>query len=107
MKNLKIAVAATFAAAGVGLGSLMTIPQAVNRADCPYGWYWDDERQNCLPPGLPKDPPNGCLTGDGTHFKGTICVNYHHSNRRRSLFTWKRPIPPRAIAELVTTLVCC
>ena len=75
MKNLKIAVAATLAAAGVGLGSLMTIPQAVNQADCPYGWYWDDERQNCLPPGLPKDPPNGCLTGDGTHFTGTICVN--------------------------------
>jgi hypothetical protein len=75
MKNLKIAVAATLAAAGVGLGSLMTIPQAVNRADCPDGWYWDDERQNCLPPGLPKDPPNGCLTGDGTHFNGTICVN--------------------------------
>jgi len=67
--------AATLAAAGVGLGSLMTIPQAVNRADCPYGWYWDDERQNCLPPGLPKDPPNGCLTGDGTHFNGTICVS--------------------------------
>ena len=75
MKNLKIAVAATLAAAGVGLGSLMTIPQAVNQADCPYGWYWDDERQNCLPPGLPKDPPHGCLTGDGTHFNGTICVN--------------------------------
>ena len=75
MKNLKIAVAATLAAAGVGLGSLMTIPQAVSQADCPYGWYWDDERQNCLPPGLPKDPPNGCLTGDGTHFNGTICVN--------------------------------
>lgn len=75
MKNLKIAVAATLAAAGVGLGSLMTIPQAVNQADCPSGWYWDDERQNCLPPGLPKDPPNGCLTGDGTHFNGTICVN--------------------------------
>ena len=75
MKNLKIAVAATLAAAGVGLGSLVTIPQAVNQADCPSGWYWDDERQNCLPPGLPKDPPNGCLTGDGTHFNGTICVN--------------------------------
>jgi hypothetical protein len=75
MKNLKIAVAATLAAAGVGLGSLMTIPQAENQADCPNGWYWDDERQNCLPPGLPKDPPNGCLTGDGTHFNGTICVN--------------------------------
>ena len=75
MKNLKIAVAAILAAAGVGLGSLMTIPQAVNQADCPSGWYWDDERQNCLPPGLPKDPPNGCLTGDGTHFNGTICIN--------------------------------
>jgi type IV secretory pathway protease TraF len=76
MKILKIAVAATLAVAGVGLGSLMTIPRAaVNKADCPYGWYWDDQRQNCLPPGLPKDPPNGCLTGDGTHFNGTICVN--------------------------------
>jgi hypothetical protein len=75
MKNLNIAVAATLAAAGVGLGSLMTIPQAVNQADCPYGWYWDDERQNCLPPGLPKDPPNGCLSGDGTHANGTICVS--------------------------------
>jgi hypothetical protein len=53
----------------------MTIPQAVNQADCPYGWYWDDERQNCLPPGLPKDPPNGCLTGNGTHANGTICIN--------------------------------
>ena len=42
MKNLKIAVAAAVAAASVGLGSLMTIPQAVNQADCPYGWYWDD-----------------------------------------------------------------
>ena len=75
MKNLKIAVAATLAAASVGLGSLITIPQAVNQADCPGGWYWDNERQNCLPPGLPKDPPNGCLTGDGTHSNGTICVN--------------------------------
>ena len=37
MKNLKIAVAATLAAAGVGLGSLMTIPQPVNQADCPDG----------------------------------------------------------------------
>ena len=75
MKNLKIAVAASLGAAAVGLGSAMTIPHPVNRADCPYGWYWDDERQNCLPPGLPKDPPNGCLTGDGTHFNGTICIN--------------------------------
>ncbi len=75
MKNLKIAVAATLTVVSVGLGSLMTIPQAVNQADCPGGWYWDNERQNCLPPGLPKDPPNGCLTGDGTHFNGTICVN--------------------------------
>ena len=75
MKNLRIAVAASLAAAAVGLGSAMIIPQPVNQADCPSGWYWDDERQNCLPPGLPKDPPNGCLTGDGTHFNGTICVN--------------------------------
>ena len=49
MKNLQI-VAATLATAGVGLGSLMIIPQTVNQADCPSGWYWDDERQNCLPP---------------------------------------------------------
>ena len=49
MKNLKIAVAATLAAAGVGLGPLMAIPQAVNRADCPYGWYWDDERKTAFP----------------------------------------------------------
>jgi hypothetical protein len=75
MKNLKIAVAASLGAAAVGLGSAMTIPQPVNRADCPNGWYWDNDRQNCLPPGLPKDPPNGCLTGDGTHFNGTICIN--------------------------------
>jgi hypothetical protein len=75
MKNLKFTVAAALAAAGAGLGALVTVPQAANQADCPYGWYWDDARQNCLPPGLPKDPPNGCLTGDGTHFNGTICVN--------------------------------
>ena len=77
MKNLKIALSAAtpLAAVSVGLASLMTIPPAVNRADCPSGWYWDDERQNCLPPGLPKDPPSGCLTGNGTHFNGTICIN--------------------------------
>ncbi|MGO8852704.1 hypothetical protein [Mycobacterium sp.] len=77
MKYVKIArsTAIAFAAASVGLGSVLTVPAAVNLADCPTGWYWDNARQNCLPPGLPKDPPNGCLTGDGTHFNGTICVN--------------------------------
>ena len=77
MKNLKFALPATtaLAAASVGLGSLMTIRPALDRADCPYGWYWDSDRQNCLPPGLPKDPPSGCLTGNGTHFNGTICIN--------------------------------
>ena len=78
MKNSKIAraTAMTLAAVGVGVGAFLTVPPAAeSRADCPYGWYWDQERQNCLPPGLPKDPPNGCLTGDGTHFSGTICVS--------------------------------
>ena len=75
MKNLKIALGVVFGAGCVGLASLVTVPAAVNQADCPQGWYWDNERQNCLPPGLPKDPPNGCLTGDGTHFNGTICIN--------------------------------
>jgi hypothetical protein len=77
MKNLKVALSAaamTVASAGLA-ASLMTIPPAVNQAECPYGWYWDDYRQNCLPPGLPKDPPNGCLTGSGTHANGTICIN--------------------------------
>jgi hypothetical protein len=77
MKNLKIALSAAsaVAATSVGLASLMTIPSAVDRADCPYGWYWDTDRQNCLPPGLPKDPPSGCITGDGRHFNGTICID--------------------------------
>jgi hypothetical protein len=75
MKNLRIASAAAFVAATVGMASLLTIPASTNQADCPTGWYWDNERQNCLPPGLPKDPPDGCLTGDGTHLNGTICVN--------------------------------
>ena len=66
--------AAWLAAVGFGLAPLF-MPAAVNVADCPSGWYWDNYRQNCLPPGLPKDPPNGCLTGDGTHLNGTICVN--------------------------------
>jgi lysophospholipase L1-like esterase len=75
MKKLGIALSATwFAALGIGLASMLA-PAAVNVADCPEGWYWDNYRQNCLPPGLPKDPPNGCLTGDGTHFNGTICIN--------------------------------
>jgi hypothetical protein len=77
VKHLRIArsVATLLAAASVGLSALLVPPAAVNLADCPTGWYWDNARQNCLPPGLPKDPPNGCLTGDGTHFNGTICVN--------------------------------
>lgn len=77
MKKFNIALlAATGLAVGsVWLASLITMPSAENRADCPYGWYWDTDRQNCLPPGLPKDPPNGCITGDGRHFNGTICVN--------------------------------
>lgn len=75
MKNLKVAVAASMAVAGIGLASLVATASSDNVADCPSGWYWDSDRQNCLPPGLPKDPPNGCLTGDGTHLKGTICVN--------------------------------
>jgi len=67
--------AIALAAAGFGVASILTTPAAVHKADCPDGWYWDNERQNCLPPGLPKDPPNGCLTGNGTHLNGTICVN--------------------------------
>jgi hypothetical protein len=75
MKKLGIALSAIwFAAVGIATASLLGIPE-VNVAECPEGWYWDNYRQNCLPPGLPKDPPNGCLTGDGTHFNGTICVN--------------------------------
>jgi hypothetical protein len=76
MKKLGIALAAIwFAAAGVIAAAVLSPAAEVNVADCPEGWYWDNYRQNCLPPGLPKDPPNGCLTGDGTHFNGTICVN--------------------------------
>jgi hypothetical protein len=76
MKNLKIALSAAWLVmASVGLPPLLTTSAEVNLANCPDGWYWDNERQNCLPPGLPKDPPNGCLTGDGTHLSGTICVN--------------------------------
>jgi hypothetical protein len=78
MKNLKIArsAAAGLILAGFGLASLLLpASAATNVADCPSGWYWDSGRGNCLPPGLPKDPPNGCLTGDGTHANGTICIN--------------------------------
>lgn len=75
MNTLRFALAAAAAAASAGLGSLATAPATMNQADCPSGWYWDNERQNCLPPGLPKDPPKGCLTGDGTHFNGTVCIN--------------------------------
>lgn len=75
MKKLRLAVAAAVAAVSAALATVATTPAVTNQADGPAGWYWDDERQNCLPPGLPKDPPNGCLTGDGTHFNGTICIN--------------------------------
>ena len=76
MTNFRIALsAACIAVAGLGMAPLLTTPASVSLADCPEGWYWDSYRQNCLPPGLPKDPPNGCLTGDGTHLNGTICVN--------------------------------
>jgi hypothetical protein len=76
MKKLGIALAAIwFAAVGVIAATVLSPAAEVNVADCPEGWYWDNYRQNCLPPGLPKDPPNGCLTGDGTHFNGTICIN--------------------------------
>jgi hypothetical protein len=77
MNKLRIARSAVtaLAVASVGLASLLTTSAAVNVADCPGGWYWDNERQNCLPPGLPKDPPNGCLTGSGTHANGTICIS--------------------------------
>lgn len=77
MKNLKIALTAAtgLTVASFGLASLTPAAAPVDVADCPQGWYWDYEKQNCLPPGLPKDPPSGCLTGDGTHLNGTICVN--------------------------------
>jgi uncharacterized membrane protein len=75
MKKLRLAVAAAVAAVSAALATVATTPAATHQADCPDGWYWDNERQNCLPPGLPKDPPNGCLTGDGTHLNGTICIN--------------------------------
>ncbi|WP_374025424.1 hypothetical protein [Mycobacterium sp. HNNTM2301] len=76
MKNLRIALSAAWLAlAGLGLAPLLGASAGPSLADCPQGWYWDNYRQNCLPPGLPKDPPNGCLTGDGTHLSGTICVN--------------------------------
>ncbi|MBV8863474.1 MAG: hypothetical protein JO259_16715 [Mycobacterium sp.] len=76
MKNIGIALsAAWFAAAALGLEPLLATSAQVALAECPEGWYWDSYRQNCLPPGLPKDPPSGCLTGDGTHIFGRICVN--------------------------------
>jgi hypothetical protein len=77
MKKIRIArsAATALAVASIGLAPLLTTSAAANLADCPAGWYWDNERQNCLPPGLPKDPPHGCLTGDGIHLNGTICVN--------------------------------
>lgn len=76
MKRIKVAVAAGWlAVAGFALSPALSNDAGLQLADCPSGWYWDDYRQNCLPPGLPKDPPNGCLTGNGTHLNGTICIN--------------------------------
>lgn len=76
MKTLRTAVVATWIAlAGMVFPPLLTGSAPVDVADCPQAWYWDNYRQSCLPPGLPKDPPNGCLTGDGTHLNGTICIN--------------------------------
>lgn len=75
MRKLRIALPAAW----LLVTSFWWLPPAtsptLHTADCPNGWYWDTDRQNCLPPGLPKDPPHGCLTGDGTHVSGTICVN--------------------------------
>jgi hypothetical protein len=77
MKNLKIALSAATAltVAVFGLGSLLPTSVAMNAADCPEGWNWNYAHSTCVPPGLPADPPNGCLTGDGTHLNGTICAN--------------------------------
>ncbi|WP_156664538.1 hypothetical protein [Mycobacterium sp. 852002-51057_SCH5723018] len=77
MKNLRIALSAAtgLAVATFGLSSLLPSSVATNVADCPSGWYWNSGTQNCVPPGLPNDPPNGCLTADGTHLNGTICAN--------------------------------
>jgi hypothetical protein len=77
MKNIKVALSAAtaLAVASFGLASLLPTSAAMNVADCPSGWNWNYGNQNCVPPGLPTDPPNGCLTGDGTHANGTICIN--------------------------------
>ena len=76
MKNLRRSVvAAGLAVASVGLASLVTTPATAYQADCPSAWYWNSDTQTCVPPGLPKDPPNGCLNGNGTHVNGTVCVN--------------------------------
>ncbi len=76
MKNVAIVLSAAWLAlAGVEFAPLLATSTEVQLANCPDGWYWDADRQNCLPPGLPKDPPRGCLTGDGTHLNGTICIN--------------------------------
>jgi 23S rRNA C2498 (ribose-2'-O)-methylase RlmM len=77
MNKLRFArsAATALAVASIGLAGLVTPLAAVDLADCPGGWYWDNQRQDCLLPDLPNDPPNGCLTADGTHLNGTICVN--------------------------------
>jgi hypothetical protein len=78
MKSLTIArfAGTGLAVATVGLASLMSVSPAVSLADgCGDGWYWSNDTNSCVPNGLPSDPPNGCLTGDGRHLNGTICVN--------------------------------
>jgi hypothetical protein len=79
MKNLgmRLSAATGLAVAFIGWASLTSMSPGVNQADqgCPYDWVYDTYWGHCHPPGLPGDPPNGCLTGNGTHFIGTICVN--------------------------------
>lgn len=76
MRKFTVVLSAAWVAmAALGFAPVSTTAASRSLADCPSGWYWDSYRQNCLPPGLPKDPPSGCLTGDGTHLNGTICVN--------------------------------
>ena len=94
MTNLKIAVVAALAAAGVGLGSLMTIPQAVNQADCPYGWYWDDERQNCLPLACLRIHPMDALPATARISTAQFASISTNSGRRRSRDALNRLIPP-------------
>ena len=78
MKTLKFAVAAVVAAASAGFASLATTPAATNQADCPYG----------------------CLTGDGTHFNGTICML--QASKFGATFTRSHICPEAALAASLT-----